>query len=570
MKILRLLCALLIANFVFGASSFALNPYSKNAGEAYRKLPEVKKGGTVYLQLLSNPGTLNPFTNYNIEITDVLENIYARLMRKDRDTGEFYPFLAEKLDVSKDHKTLTYTLRSEAIWEDGSPITTDDAEFSFNFLMNPKVEASAHRPYFEGFKFKKIDAHTFQFTVEKPNVNTIDETNDQFVLIQKKQFDGVADLNKAKGVMEPVASGPYRIKSFQRDQKLELERVKNWWGFRVPTLKNQFNFDSIVYRIIPDISLAYEKFVKGEIDVLGMNAELYGNKVKGIDQEKYGKDQNSDKALWASHFQTKAPSMYTYLGWNLKRPIFQSKKTRQALAQLIDYDEIIEKVYHNEALRCFSPLGSYSPNTPLDQKNRAFKFNPTQAQALLKEDGWSDLEHDGSLYKMIHGQKTKFEFTVRYNSENSMRAKIAQILKERFKKAGITLNIQALEYNTLISTVENHDFDAVILSWGKGNLNQDAKQIWATSSWENKGSNYGGYSNPEVDKLIAQADSEIDVQKHFKINQKIVPLIYDDQPYAFLAEIPGFMAAFQSHNLKASKWVMKYDDTPSVWMFHAP
>jgi hypothetical protein len=565
----KLTAAFAVCGTVIAGSAFAASPYSKKAGEAYRALPDVKKTGTIYLRLAGNPKVLNPIIVDDVDATNVLEFLFSHLYHRDQETGQMYPELAEKVDVSKDHKVLTFTLRKEATWEDGTPITTDDVEFSFKTLMDPKVDAAPKRSYFEGYKFEKVDALTFKFTVEKPNVNTVDETMDDFIIVQKKQFAGVSDFNKAKGIMEPVSSGPYRLKSFSRDQKLELELKKNWWGFKVPELKNQHNFENIVFRIIPDSALSYEKFVKGEIDVYEMNAETYGTRIKGSDKDKFGTDEKSGKAMWAQHFMTKAPAPWTYIGWNLRRPVFASKKTRQALAQLINYDEIIQKVYHGEGIPCVSPFGSRTPNTAPDQASKGFKFNPAQGLALLKADGWSDLDQNNTLSKMIDGKKVKFEFTIRYNSENPMRAKIAQIIKEQFKKAGITANIQALEFNSLLGYMDNRDFDAVIMGWGKGNINSDSKQIWHSKSAENKGSNIVGYNNPETDKLIEQATAELDVQKHFKINQKIGALIYDDQPYAFLLEVPGFIAGFQNNKIKAKKWVMKFDDTSPISTYSA-
>ena len=569
MNFKKLTAAFAVCGTVIVGSALAASPYSKNAGEAYRALPDAKKSGTIYLRLAGNPKVLNPIIVDDVDATNVLEFLFSHLYHRDQETGQMYPELAEKVDVSKDHKVLTFTLRKEATWEDGTPITTDDVEFSFKTLMDPKVDAAPKRSYFEAYKFEKVDALTFKFTVEKPNVNTVDETMDDFIIVQKKQFAGVSDFNKAKGIMEPVTSGPYRLKSFSRDQKLELELKKNWWGFKVPELKNQHNFENIVFRIIPDSALSYEKFVKGEIDVYEMNAETYGTRIKGSDKEKFGTDEKSGKAMWAQHFMTKAPAPWTYIGWNLRRPVFASKKTRQALAQLINYDEIIQKVYHGEGIPCVSPFGSKTPNTAPDRAAKGFKFNPAQGLALLKADGWSDLDHNNTLSKMIDGKKVKFEFTIRYNSENPMRAKIAQIVKEQFKKAGITANIQALEFNSLLGYMDNRDFDAVIMGWGKGNLNSDSKQIWHSKSAENKGSNIVGYNNPETDKLIEQATAELDVQKHFKLNQKIGALIYDDQPYAFLLEVPGFIAGFQNNKLKAKKWVMKFDDTAPISTYSA-
>jgi len=541
--------------------------FSAKSGEAYRKLPESKKAGALHLTLLGNPKVLIPLLADDIPSRNTVDYLFAQLMRKDSETGEYFPMIAEKVEVSKDKKVITFTIRKDAVWEDGTPITSEDAEFTFTTLMNPKVEAAAIRSYFDGMKFEKVDALSFRFLVEKPNVNTLASIIDDFLIIQKKQFAGVPDFNKAKGVMEPVTSGPYRLKSFARDQKVELELKKEWWGFKIPEFKNLFNFESVVFRIISDPALAYEKFLKGDLDLLEMNAETFGNKVKGVDREKFGESADSKQAVWAKHFMTDAPPPWTYIAWNLKRPVFASKKTRQALAHLIQYDDIITKVFHQEGIRCLSPFGTRSPNMAPDQNSRAFPYDPKKGLQMLKEDGWADLDHSGTLSKMVDGKPVKFEFTVSYNSENPMRSKIAQMVKEQFRKAGVGVNIQALEFNALLDRMDHRDFDAVVMGWGKGMLHSDSKQIWHTKSAENKGSNYVSYSNPEVDRLIELANSEMDGAKHFKLNQQIGRLIYEDQPYAFLVEVPGFMAGFRREKIRSKKWVMKYDDTAPTWIY---
>lgn len=558
----------IILIFLLASNSFAASPYPKTAGDVYAKLPTAKKGGTVFTHLLSNPKALNPIIKDDVASTNVIHNIFARLMDWDRETGDYFPMLAESLDVSKDHKVMTFTLRKNATWQDGTPVTTDDIEFSYQKLWDDKVEAAPLRAYIGPFKFEKVDTYTFKFTVESPNINTLPNFFDSFVPVQKKQFQAVADYNKAKGIIDPVGNGPYRLKSFSRDQKLELEKVKGWWGDSLPQYKNLNNFDSIVYRIIPDTALAYEKFMKGEIDAIEMNAEMFGTRVKGSDKDKFGTDPDSGKNIWAKHFRTQFPAIWTYIGWNSKRPMFASKKTRQALAQLIDYDQISEKVYHNEGNRCISPFGSGTPNTAPDQKSRAFNLNPKKALELLKADGWADTDGDSVLDKVVDGKKIKFEFTLRYNSENPMRAKVAQMVKEQFKKAGITVNVQAMEWNSHIAEIENRNFDAVVMGWGKGSLYPDANQLWHTKSYENKGSNSTGYSNPKVDELIAESLKELNLQKRFKIMQKMGSIIYDDQPYAFIVEIPGFMLGAHS-KIKAKKWALKYDDAPALWQYSA-
>ena len=169
---------------------------------------------------------------------------------------------------------------------------------------------------------------------------------------------------------------------------------------------------------------------------------------------------------------------------------------------------------------------------------------------------------------MIDGKKVKFEFTIRYNSENPMRAKVAQMIKEQFKRAGILVSVQAMEWNSYIAEIDNRTFDAIVMGWGRGNIYPDANQIWNSKSYENKGSNFVAYNNPQVDSLISDSLKEMDLKKRFKILQKIGALIYDDQPYAFIVEIPGFLVGVNS-KVQAKKWALKYDDTPPMWQYSA-
>lgn len=553
---------------IMGGSALAASPYPNSAGDVYAKLPTAKKGGTIYTRLLGNPKALTPLLSEDVESTNVIHYLFARLMDLDRETGDYFPMIAEKLDVSKDHKVMTFTIRKNATWQDGTPITTDDIEFTYQKLWDEKVEAAPLRAFIGPFKFEKVDTQTFKLSVETPNVNTLSNFIESFIPIQKKQLSGASNFNKQKGIIDPVGSGPYKLKSYSRDQKVELEKVKGWWGDSLPQYKNLNNFDAIVYRIIPDTALAYEKFMKGEIDVLEMNSEMFGTRVKGSDKDKFGTEPESGKNIWAKHFRTQSPAPWTYIGWNSKRPVFSSKKTRQALAQLIDYDAITEKVYHGEGIRSISPFGSSTPNTAPDQKSKAFNFNPKKALELLKADGWADTDNDSVLDKVIDGKKVKFEFILRYNSENPMRAKVSQMVKEQFKKAGIVVNVQAMEWNAHVAEIDNRNFDAIVMGWGKGSIYPDANQLWHSKSYENKGSNYTAYSNPKVDALIAESLKELDVKKRFKIMQKIGALIYDDQPYAFVVEVPGFMMGAHS-KIKAKKWALKYDDAPALWQYSA-
>src|SRR5262249_34117818 len=153
--------------------------------------------------------------------------------------------------VSADKKSYTYTLRDKITFSDGTPITTDDVKFTFDNIMDPKSDAAPTRAYWEGVKLEIKDKRTFTFTVPSPKFDTLRSFN-YFNVQKKKQWEGESDSTKAKAVMAPIGTGPYKVTAFQRDQRVELERDKNWWGFQTPAFKNIWNADKIVYRIVTD------------------------------------------------------------------------------------------------------------------------------------------------------------------------------------------------------------------------------------------------------------------------------------------------------------------------------
>lgn len=531
---------------------------------AYDKLPTAKKGGTLLDTLSNNPKVLNPVLSADANSAAIEGFVWARLFAEDSETLTAIPYLATGYTISADRKSYTFTLNKNAKWEDGSPVTTADIKFTFDTQMNPKVDAAPLRSYWEGVKLEVVDEAIFKFSVETPKFDTLRQLY-LFNPIQAKQFAGEPDFNKAKGILQPVGNGPYRLKSFSRDQKLELERVKDWWGFSLPAFKNRFNADLVSLKIVTDANLEYERFVKGDQDTMsfGSNAyEIFATKVRGSDKERIGTKPGDGKLVWAGEFENKAPRGFSYIGWNLKRTLFQSKKTRQALARLIDYQQIIDKVMYGYAFQSTSPFGSKTLNSDpeLRKAGKMLTFDRKKAIELLREDGWADTDHDNILDKSIDGQRVPFKFVLRFNSNNPARGKIAQIVKENFKAAGIEVDIRSMEWNAYLADIDSRNFDAIIMGW-TGTAYPNPKQVWATESEKNQGSNFGSYSNSQVDALIAQANLEFDLLKRSKILHQINDLIYDDQPYSFLVEGRSMLAGFNK-KIKAPTWAMAYDVGP--------
>jgi len=538
----------------------------------YADLKQAPKAGTLNRRLGNNPKVLNPILGSDSVSTYSEGFLWATLFTEDAETLNPLPYLAKSYKISADRKTYTFTLNEKAKWSDGTPVTTDDVKFTFDTQMDPKTDAAAIRTYWEGTSLKVIDKHTFEFSVKEPKFDTLRSLY-LFSAIQKKQFAGEPDFNKAKGVMSPVGNGPYVFKSFDRDQQLVFERDKNWWGSELAHNKNRFNADRIVLRIITDDALHYERFLKGDIDVLEFNPEQFGLKVRGTDKARFGASNTDKQSVWATEVENKAPRGYTYLGWNLRNPMFQSVKTRQALARIIDYKQIIDSVYQGYAYQCTSPFGSLTRNAAEDLRaaDKMLTTDRRAALALLREDGWKDTDGDNILDKVIDGKKVKFSFELKFNSNNPLRAKIAQIARENFKAAGIEVKVQSMEWNAFLDDVDNRRFDAVILGW-TATPYPNPKQTWHSTSEANQGSNFIGYKNEKVDALIDQANVEFDPEKRIEMMKEINRLIYNDQPYLFLLEPRSLLAGFNKKVGSPSNiWAMSYDVSAPVDIYsYAP
>lgn len=531
----------------------------------YDKMPSAKKGGTLRFQISNDPKVMNPLLSDDSESVAVEGYLWMPLFALDPDNLNYIPALAINYTISADKKTYIFELNKHAKWQDDTPVTTDDISFTFNTLMDVKTHSAAMRSYFEGISLQIIDKYKFKFIVPEPKFDTLNFLV-SFSPIQKKQFSNTKDFNNDKGIMNPVGNSAYIMNKYLRSQKIIFKRNNNWWAKDLIQYKNRYNADEIILEIIPDPNLAYEKFLKGDIDELSFTAEQWHNKVVGIDKDKFG-TSSLTKNIWALKVQNKSPKPYSFIAWNLKNSLFKDVKTRTALSYLVDYKKINDNVYFNLSVQCTSPFGSFTENSApeLRKPDKIISYNPNKAIKLLKEAGWKN-DGMGILYRDENGKKILFEFTLDTNSNNPARLKIAQIVKENFKLAGIKVNIRSVEWNSFLDNVNKRMFDAVILAW-TGSILPNAKQIWDSSSEKNEGSNFVSYSNPKIDSLIKKANLEFNMVKRNKIMQEINRIIYDDQPYTFLSETNFILEGLNS-KIFSSRWTSKYEPGLSTDLFY--
>lgn len=471
---------------------------------------------TLVMPIEGEPNVLNPLLSTSGYEYEVFFHIFESLFSIDWDTLGPKPQLAERWEVSEDKTTYIFYLRKDVRWHDGVPFTADDVVFTFETLMNPKVDAARLRNYFANLsQIEKVDDYTVRLVFQKSYFQTLMVCGG-FQILPKHIFENLDNFNSHPFNRNPIGTGPFKFDYWKTGREIVVNRNDDYWGEK-PKL------NKIVYKIISDNTVALQEMKKGELDILSVEDVQW---LYQINSEKF-----KNKTLRFKYF---APtSGYSFTGWNLRRPYFADVKVRQALAQLIDVKMITGKLSFGLNRQVTGPF--FIEGNSYNSEVSPFSYNPQEAMRLLEEAGWID--HDGDGIRDKDG--VPFKFVVTYANQNLKAERLYSIMKEDFKKVGILVDSQKVEWALFTKYLTERNFDAVILSW-LGTLHEDQYQVFHSSQIEN-GSNFVGYANQQVDELLETARFEFDPQKRSSINKEIQAIIYNDQPYLFLNTAPQLL-----------------------------
>ncbi len=480
-----------------------------NRQDADIPLPDEKAvpayGDTIIMGSIGDASNLLPVLASDSSSSDINGLVYNGLVRYDKNfriEGE----LAKSWDVSEDSRTITFHLREGVTWHDGAPFTSADVLFTYQVYIDPKTPTAYADQYLQVKKAEAPDPYTFRVTYGEPLATALISWG--VSIMPKHLLEGV-EITKSPLSRHPVGTGPYRFKEWSAGEKIVLEANPDYFE-GAPYIKR------VVYRIIPDQSTMFLELLSGGLDYMGLNPIQFNTQTDTL-----AFNRRFKKYRYPS-------SSYTYLGYNLQRPLFQDKRVRQAITYAIDKQELIDGVLLGLGQVATGPYKpgswSYNPNV------RTYAYNPDKAKSLLAEAGWRDSDGDGILDK----DGKPFSFTIVTNQGNDQRTKSGEIIQRRLREVGIEVKLRVIEWASFLKEFINPgNFDATILGWTIP-PDPDAYNVWHSSKTKLGELNFIHYHNDEVDALLEKGRHTLDQDARKKIYDRFQEILAEEQPYTFL------------------------------------
>ena len=454
---------------------------------------------------IGDASNLIPLLSSDSASHGIASMIYNGLVKYDKNLN-IAGDLAESWDISPDGLVITFHLRKNVTWHDGAPFTADDVLYTYQVTIDPKTPTAYAGDFLKVKKAEVIDPYTFRATYGKPFAPSLMSWSN--AILPRHLLIG-KDISRSPLARRPVGTGPYMLKEWVGGQKIALLSNPDYFEGR-PYI------DGYIMRIIPDMATMFLELRAGGIDRMGLTPLQF---TRQTENNLLRKNFNKYRYLSFS---------YTYLGYNLKNPVFADKRVRQAISYMINREEIIEGVLLGLGQKATGPYkpGSWAYNS----KVKSYPYNPQKARELLAEAGWRDTDGDGNLDR--YGQPFAFEIIT--NQGNEMRSKCAEIIQRRLAEIGIKVKIRIIEWAAFVNDfINKRKFDATILGWTIP-LDPDIYDVWHSSKTAPQELNFISYKNSEVDELLEKGRSTFDQKVRKEYYDRVQELLAEEQPYAFL------------------------------------
>ncbi|PRX10882.1 UNVERIFIED_ORG: peptide/nickel transport system substrate-binding protein [Martelella mediterranea] len=443
-------------------------------------------------------GTLDPRLTRDTTAQRTANLIYSGLVDLSSSL-EPQPELAESWE-SPDPTTIIFKLRPDLTFSDGSPLTADDVVYTFETILDPDFNAPQRTLYTPIEMVEAIDPQTVKFTLSAPYAPLLSYLD--MGIVSKAAVEGGRDL-----ATDPLGAGPMTLSAWNRGSNIELAVNENYWG-AAPKVEDA------TIQIIADNTSRAQALEAGDLDAI--QSPLSPQDIKRLES-----DDRFDNAIM--------PGLgVTYLNFNVSDPLLSDPEMRQALAMLVDQDTIVNQIYQGVdevATSVLMPTSwAYTPDVTQPG------FDLEGAIAKLNDMGWSDTDGDGILDK--DGKPLTVMLST--HSEDPNRIQSVEFIQAMMQQAGVNAEVKISDWPTFSTNyVQKGEHQIALLGW----LNiVDPDRLLFAQLTTGGSTNWGGYSNPDVDAALKEGRSSLDQAERTAAYQKAAAILAEDLPYYIISD----------------------------------
>ena len=513
-------------------------------------LEERAPGGNLVYAADQEPTGFNGNTSKDngTSVKNVIENLFFYAAKATPDFKLTYPGLEDEPKVvTETPQVIEWKIKEEAVWDDGTPVTSDDIQNYYDQVEkkdpakvaedNPKGYANdvaTHVGYDQITKFEKVDAKTFRATFDPVFSDYrglwTDVPQAKFMLAQPGGWDTGLDNNPGP------SAGPYKFKEWKKGESLTLEKNPKWWGEEKPTL------DTITFRFLPESTTQPDALRNNEVDFIYPQPQL-----DLVDQVEQLTDVKSEIGFGPT---------FEHLTFNLKNEFLGDIAVRKAIAFAVDRDAIV-----NALMKPFSEKASRLDNRVLVSNQEGYESNGKEYQKVDAAKATSTLEGAG-FTKGPDGIYTKggkkLSLRLSTTAGNQLREQQGELIKAQLAKVGIEIRIDNSPSTVLFrERLPKGDFDIANFAW-VGSVFPVTSSVGLYQTGAD--SNYGAYSSAEFDKIAKDAVSELDEKKSLEFADQMDKAMWKDLPNLPLYQKPTFIGV-------RSKFVNVKDNTTNEGPF---
>jgi len=477
---------------------------------------------------------LGTYDNFNIVVAGVkgalalgITTIYDTLLTPalDEVSGE-YGLLAESVSHPDDFSSASYRLRADAKWHDGKPVTPEDAIFSFDAFRTHSPQEAAY--YRHVTKIEKTGDREITFVFDGPGNRELPQIVGQLMVLPKHWWEGT-DKNgnkrdiSATTLEPPLGGGAYRIKDFSPGRNIVFERVKDYWGNKLPVKIGRDNFDEIRFEYFRDSTVALEAFKADTVDWRTENSAKNWATAYDFPAVK-------EKRVLLEEFPVTNQGMMQAFAFNIRRAKFQDPRVRLAFNYAFDFEEMNKQIFFGQYKRIASYFegtelassgvpggreleileavrGKVPPelfttaySNPAAGNPQAVRANLREAVRLFKEAGYEVRN------ERLVNAKTGEPYAVEFLADDPNFERVFLFYKPSLDRLGITVTVRTVDDAQYENRLRTWDFDIITNTWGESlSPGNEQRGYWGSQAADQPGSfNLIGIKNPAVDAMIDQ------------------------------------------------------------------